>query len=132
MTTTGIDWSTLLKETSFDRAVDPYFVWADMTDFVGYFESAPDKDTNIPFLVESKISPPPKTEFNTATFKLKDVWGSLVNVSATVRWQFGQARTAYFRVETKRFVPDTARVVAAVLDDGCPFFNQTYTETSLP
>ena len=126
MSITGIDWSKLLAEKPYNDPTDPYFVWADMTMFAGYFATPPSKTTVVSFLVEAKQSASQQTQFKTASIKLGDVWGQLVNLHTTVRWQFAQARGDYAAVEAMQVDRQAARVVAAVLDDGCPLFNQTY------
>lgn len=120
MTITSIDWDQRLKETRF--VVDPYFVWADKTDYLGYFAQTPKEDDTVAFLVETCT---PNPVFSTQFIALRDVSTKIFDPSVA-RWQFGQARTVFRDERIVTAKKERASVVAAVLDDGCALFNSAF------
>lgn len=126
MSTTGITWDP--QVLALRQPIDPYFVWADITEFAGYFSQAPNGATEVPFLVEKQGNP---SSFDTPQFALKDVGQRLMNSFPKIlRWQLGAARS-FKRAEIQVSAnPEKANCVAAVLDDGCPLFHPCYAETN--
>lgn len=124
----GINWSKLLAHPARTKAIDPYFVWADMTRFAGYFSTPPTHTTEVPFLLES--TKPSTMPFDTKTVKLRNVLSALVRANTVTRWQMGKARTGSLTFRTLDVTRARAQVVAAVLDDGCPLFNHAYSPSS--
>jgi hypothetical protein len=120
---TGIDWSVVLAtDPPAVGPVDPYFVWADLTNFRGYLRGPVTATTKVPFLVESTQGAVP---FAREFVQLNAIKAQLIDEQKILRWQFGQAREprSGLEIESAPRPKNQTKVLAAVLDDGCPMFN---------
>ncbi len=126
-----VDWiASLTKE----KPIDPYFVWALSQSFSGY-GGALDQNvvdsTEIPFLVERKNHESAVPVFTSERIPLSKVVSVLRDDKLVLRWQLGLARGLENRTtpkfETEQIRKKTkAKVIAAVLDNGCPLFHSAY------
>lgn len=116
---TGIDWENELRNGL--KPIDPYFVWAELTGFTGYTTDPALETAKLPFLVESKSG-----DFTTPSVELSEVQARLIDDKKVLRWQLGAARLNARPQDERTIKTQQAKVVAAVLDDGCPLFHKSY------